>query len=247
MVLSRGNGKPFVFIHGLAANARQTYDIWLEEPTYTVYCPECPGHGTTPFDHEASFDAYADHIIRFMDDHAINDAVLGGISMGAGISLNIALRYPERTKALVLIRPAWSDRPDPDNLMILKTAAPFVRDGNRHGFDQISFVKSLQSDLPLAYASLMGIFQEQQEHLPDVLEGMVGDVPFSSIDRLQKVTKRTLVIGNDKDPLHPMFMAEETAGSLPDSAFSVVTSRYIDAKMHQRELNERIINFLSSI
>ena len=40
-------------------------------------------------------------------------AVVGGISMGAGMALNAATRYPERVAGLVLARPAWLDRPMP--------------------------------------------------------------------------------------------------------------------------------------
>src|ERR687889_604426 len=43
--------------------------------------------------------------------------------MGAGVALRFALAEPERVRGLVLIRPAWLDRPNPPNLAVFRMPA----------------------------------------------------------------------------------------------------------------------------
>ena len=52
-----------------------------------------------------SFDTFADHVVALMDHLGIERCHLGGLSMGSAIALNIALRYPDRFKKLILLRP----------------------------------------------------------------------------------------------------------------------------------------------
>jgi pimeloyl-ACP methyl ester carboxylesterase len=64
------------------------------------------GHGKTdlgPFE-KLTFNQFADDIIALLDHLMIKSAIIGGISMGAGVALNLAIRYPERLTALILIR-----------------------------------------------------------------------------------------------------------------------------------------------
>ncbi len=66
-------------------------------------------HGATQLGdpEKLRLDVFADDLVAFMDHLQIETAVLGGISMGAAVALQAALRHPERCVALVLCRPAW--------------------------------------------------------------------------------------------------------------------------------------------
>ncbi len=44
--------------------------------------------------------------------------MVGGISLGAAVAVNVALRHPGRVLGLVLVRPAWIDRPLPENVAL---------------------------------------------------------------------------------------------------------------------------------
>ena len=59
----------------------------------------------------ASFEVFADDVIALADHLGLVRFIIGGISLGAGTALNLAVRYPDRVAALVLCRPAWLDRP----------------------------------------------------------------------------------------------------------------------------------------
>ena len=65
----------------------------------------------------------ADDLVALLDHLEIERAVVGGISLGSAVAVNMALRYPERVRGLVLSRPAWIDRPLPENVRLYSMIA----------------------------------------------------------------------------------------------------------------------------
>ena len=63
-----------------------------------------------------AFATFASDLAAVMDAIGIESAVVAGVSMGAGVAARFALDHPDRVRALICIRPAWLDRPNPDNL-----------------------------------------------------------------------------------------------------------------------------------
>ncbi len=58
---------------------------------------DCRGHGrTVPLGnrHFLRFNSFSNDIINLLDHLNLPKVVMGGISMGAGIALNFAVRYP---------------------------------------------------------------------------------------------------------------------------------------------------------
>ena len=212
---------------------------------------DCPGHGDTPLrlGNPPSFNFYADEIIRLMSHLKIEKAIFGGISMGAGIAINIALRYPEKVAGLVLVRPAWLDKGNPENLMILKSAAKFIGKRNdRAKFEKNNEYQHIKGHLKSAATSIMGVFSDtQQTAIPMVLKSMVSDAPFKDMADLKKIKQPCLVFGNDDDPLHPFEMAKVIHQHIKSSHLEKVTSRYIGNRPHKEEVNEGVANFIKKI
>jgi len=113
------SGRPFVFQHGLGGDVSQPADIFPPPSGIRLLSLDCRGHGgTRPLGPagKLSFSSFADDLAALMDHLGLQRAVVGGISMGAGVALNLASRYPKRVVGLVLSRPAWLDSPRPKNL-----------------------------------------------------------------------------------------------------------------------------------
>lgn len=245
------SGIPLVFQHGLGSDIKQPIALLQAMPGIKLFSMECPGHGQSalPGGLTPSFNYYADTLVQLLDQKSIIEAVFGGISMGAGISLNIALRYPECVKALVLVRPAWLDQGTPNNLAILLQAAKWI--GQKNGlatFMQQNDFQAIQKVLPRAADSIVGVFEAtQRPEIPKVLVGMVQDRPFSHLGDLGKINKPTLIIGNDDDPLHPFEIAQIIHENIAGSRLEKVVSRYVDPQRHQHTIQDLISNFIQNL
>ena len=244
--LSKGEGAPLVFQHGLTANIKQTEALLGGVEDLHLLAIDCPGHGLSklPVGSKPTFDWYADEVLGFLNQEGIDQAIFGGISMGSGIAVNIALRYPERVKALILVRPAWLDYRDPENLGILLPAAQLR--GEVNGKERFKSLPEFNKLKPLAAAqSVLGVFApEQQPELAIVIECMVNDRPFESVGELKDITVPTLVIGNDDDPLHPISTAKKVQENPDNSLQKKVTSRYIENDLHGYQERNLIKNFI---
>jgi len=248
---SRGSGIPFIFQHGLGSNLEQPQSLLDQLTGIQLISTDCPGHGNSPLpnNQSPSFDYYAEEIIRLMDELKIKKSILGGISMGSGMALNIALKHPEKVSALVLVRPAWLDIPNPENLLILKKAATYI--GTPEGsleFKQQSVYKDIAAQLPLAARSIMGVFApSQRKEIPTVLDKMVGSCPIEKLENLKQINIPCLIIANEEDPLHPFDMAKTIHHNIPNSQLKKVVSRYVDNGQHKRVVNLLVQEFLDNV
>jgi len=77
---------------------------WLTRK-YQVILIDARGHGMTTApagDEHYSWEIMADDVNRLLEHLGIGRAIIGGLSMGGGVALSFALRYPQKVKALVL-------------------------------------------------------------------------------------------------------------------------------------------------
>lgn len=246
-----GQGPSFCFQHGLSANAAQSKGTVGALTDLQLVIADAPGHGSSPLaaDQAASFDYYGQEWLHLMDHLDIPKTIFGGISMGSGIAINLALRAPERMRALILIRPAWLAAGQPESLAILADAAPYLKKANGQAeFEARADFKAFQAAVPKAADSLLGVFgAHQRPELDKVLVNMVADQPFSNLEDLKKINCPCLIIANDSDPLHPVFMAEAIHDKIPHSQLALVHSKYLDQAQHAKELLELVQKFIQEL
>lgn len=102
--LHKENGRDvLILIHG----AGGSYLFWPPEIRHLsgggILAIDLPGHGESSGDCEDAIEAYAHTLLKFMDRLEIDQAVLGGHSMGGAIAQRMSLDYPERVKGLILV------------------------------------------------------------------------------------------------------------------------------------------------
>ena len=105
--LDYGSGTAMFWLHGLCGSSGEWGDTMSHfRDRFHVIAYDARGHGLS--EKPEIPDAYSqelmvDDLSAVMDGLDINQAIMGGHSMGAGVALNFALRYPERCLGLVLV------------------------------------------------------------------------------------------------------------------------------------------------
>lgn len=101
-----GSGPAVLLIHGFPLNRQmwQPQLLPLADAGYRVIAPDLRGFGASdaPLD-GYSMDGFADDLIALLDGLNIEQAVVGGMSMGGYILMNLLERYPQRVRAACFI------------------------------------------------------------------------------------------------------------------------------------------------
>ncbi|WP_406696131.1 alpha/beta hydrolase [Singulisphaera sp. Ch08] len=255
---SEGQGFPVVWQHGLGSDVDQTFA--LLEPGFENELSgfqfvgfDARGHGQTrPLGdpNKIGIAATADDLRDFLDARKIDRAVIGGISMGAAITLNFALRYPERTLGLIFSRPAWLDQPFPENLRIFTQISQYI---HKHGavkgleeFRATPEFESLVRESPDCAQVVVNHFEfPRAEECVVRLERIPHDAPSRDRNAWKTLSVPTLVLANQQDPIHPWKFAETLAEIIPGAELREVTPKSVDVDLHAEDVRRHIGEFLS--
>ena len=101
-----GSGEPLFLNHGASRNCQawNSHLPWLAKK-YKVIIHDARGHGLSSAprgERQNSWEILADDLNRLMEHLDIERAIIGGVSMGGGVSHTFALKYPRKVKALIL-------------------------------------------------------------------------------------------------------------------------------------------------
>lgn len=100
---SYGQGPALVILHGLFGSL----DNWvtharLLSETYSVYLYDARNHGRSPHVDAFNYEAMAEDLLDFLDEHGIYQTHLLGHSMGGKTVMTFAGMYPERIDKLIV-------------------------------------------------------------------------------------------------------------------------------------------------
>jgi pimeloyl-ACP methyl ester carboxylesterase len=103
-ILHGGKGPPFVYLHSSAGESSRWlpfHQRWAGQ--MEVFAPVHPGFvGSEGLEDIRSIEDLAFHYIELLDELGLGEVVLGGVSLGGWIAAEVAVRWPERVKALWL-------------------------------------------------------------------------------------------------------------------------------------------------
>ena len=248
----KGEGLPLCFLHGLGGSLEQAIHLLGSLPGLQLLSLDFRGHGQTAFEGDPSayqIPVFADDVLVLLDLLAIERVVLGGLSLGAAVSLNFAVRHPERVSGLILLRPAWLNHPFPVNLDQLVCIGRWIE---MHGLrkarslllEDARFKEVRQRSAGAAESLLGQLDRPLAARSYEALKRLPGSVPFHGWEELEAMDLPVLVIENDRDPLHPRNVGRQLAAGIPGAEVHRVTPRYVKPKQHDREVRELIAEFV---
>lgn len=252
---SSSHGRPLVFQHGLGGDTAQPFGLFRPPPGVRLLAFDARAHGRTrpvgPVD-RLCFQTFGEDLRAFLDHLGVERAVVGGISMGAALSLHFALRWPERVEALVLSRPAWLEAPYPWNVRMFSLISGLLR---KHGaaeglteFQQTPEYQEAREKWPDVATSFTTQFMGAgAEETALKLERIIRDSPHPDRAAWARLSMPVLVLGNRQDPIHPYEFATEMASAIPGARFEEITSKSVSIERHTADVQRALEAFLAGI
>jgi pimeloyl-ACP methyl ester carboxylesterase len=248
----QGAGVPFVFQHGLGADADQTFELVRPPEGFRLLTFDCRGHGETrPVgpDEGISVVQFTEDLRAFLDFLQIDRAVVGGISMGAEIALNFALHFPQRVLGLVLSRPAWLDESRQDNMQVFATIASYIRKyGAWEGAQRFQQTATYQEVLRLSpdnASSLLAQFTHPRaEETVAKLERIPVHAPRFTRRDWNRICVPTLVLVNRLDAIHPFEFGEVYVNAVPGASLVEVAAKSVNKEQHAADVQRALDDFL---
>jgi len=220
---SRDDDLCICLVHGAGGRDQDWPQAWrsVDDPTralgltpashvgdldqYPIYSIDLPGHGQSGGAGKKTVDGYADAVEGFIEALDLKRVVVVGHSMGAAITLLVAVRQNPRLAGVALIGSAA-------RLQV----APAILDGLQNDFEN-----TVDAIINYSWYKDTGAFfkeKARQRMLETGSKVVYGDyfacADFDLTDKLDKVQVPALLIASDNDRMVKMEESEATAKTL---------------------------------
>lgn len=242
--------RPIVLVHGLLLPRRHHYPLAnaLAERGNRVILIDLLGHGESERPGHSRYyrmELFARQIVALLDHLDIPEAVIGGTSLGANVTLEVAELAPDRTRAMFMEMPVLERAAPAAAVIFLPLTIAFAEAARPLG----------------AFAKLMRLVPRGLGLYPDIgLDLLSADpVPSAAVlhglltgrlaphpDERSKLDMPTLVVGHDRDILHPFSDVEALARELPNCEL-VRANSFFELRFPPNRLSDLIADFLDEV
>jgi pimeloyl-ACP methyl ester carboxylesterase len=241
--------RALILVHGLLMNRRMYERLGPEMAARgnRVICLDLLGHGRSdrPDDPRLySMTAFADQVRALLDHLRLDEAVVGGTSLGANVGLEFAAWHPQRAKALFVEMPVLENA-----LTAVAVIFTPILVALRFGAPVFRVVSQVTSRVPRSHYLVdivLDWVRQDPEPSADVLEGLIlGRTAPPQEDRM-RLENPALVIGHPADPLHPFNDADQLVEEMPNSRL-VNASSIVEWRINPERLNDELASFLDEV
>ena len=241
--------RPLILVHGLLMNRRMFDRLGpaMAERGNRVIAVDLLGHGRSERPTEMSqysMTFFARQVEALLDHLDLEDAVIGGTSLGANVTLELAYLEPKRVKGMMIEMPVL------DNAL-LAAAVIFtpIMIGLRFGEPLLKVVAAGARRIPRSNPLLdIGLdwFRQDPAASEAVLEGLfLGSSAPHHQFRVQ-MEQPALVIGHRADPLHPFSDAGMLAEELPHAGL-IEANSILEWRITPKRLDGELADFLEGV
>jgi len=217
--LTGGCGDPLVVIHGGGNGA----EGWLQNVTelgehYRIYVPDLPGFGhSQPTDGDHSMSEFVQFLEDFTHSLGLNRFHLVGHSIGGGIALHYALKFPYKIGKLVLV----------SSMCLGKEVALWIRVLSSFffwplGVAAVAILKAVKWLVNLVYAPFKFVnpLPQAKVNLGKSITTL-EEQATALMDQLSELIMPTLLVWGAKDSIVPVSHAYAAARLIPDCQLHV--------------------------
>lgn len=237
-----------VLLHGLLMSRRMHQPLAqaLAQRGNRVVTLDLLGHGESdrpPDMWRYSMSLFAEQVVALLDHLEAREAVVGGTSLGANVTLETASLAPGRVRGMLLEMPVL------DHALVAGATAftPLML--------ALTFAEPLMGTIAAAARRVphralpfwvdVGLDIIRQEPGPSaaVIQGVLfGRIAPNRRER-RRFTQPALVIGHHRDPVHPLTDAGMLVEELPDGRL-LEASTVLELRLRPERLTREIGNFL---
>jgi pimeloyl-ACP methyl ester carboxylesterase len=217
----------------------------LAERGHRVVCLDLLGHGDSDRPEEMwnySMTIFGRQALALLDHLELEQAVLGGTSLGANAALEAAVAAPERVTGLLVEMPVL------DNALLgcalaftpllvgLTFGAPFTRALSR-GARLVPRGTTHLGDMVLDWVS------QDPKPSASVLQGLFFGRAAPPRAERREMKHNTLVIGHYRDPIHPFSDSDMLVREMPNARL-VQASSVLELRLTPERLTNEIVVFV---
>lgn len=248
--VSCGEGdRVLVLAHGLLMN-HGMYARFAPEMAALgnrVVCIDLLGHGDSDAPAELSLysmTAFADQIEALLDHLEVDQAVVGGTSLGANVALEFGVAHPERARGLFVEMPVLDNA-----LVAVAMAFTPVLVGAQLGAPLLGLVAQAARRIPRSnYLVDIGLdwIRRDPRSSTRVLQGLLLGRTCPPRAEREAIEVPAVIVGHPSDPIHPFSDSDDLAREMPNGRL-VDANSIIEWRLSPARLNRELDRFLGEV
>jgi pimeloyl-ACP methyl ester carboxylesterase len=237
-----------VYVHGilLDAEVNRTVAAGLADQGFRVVLLDLLGHGRSdrpPYASAHRMDRYAEQVIGLLDHLGVADAVLGGVSLGANVSLFAAAAHPDRVRGVIAEMPVLENA-TPAAAMAFVPMLLVAHYGHRPVGALAQLVRRVPRTPFTPLNSVLNAVSSPPESLAAVLHGIIVGPVAPTREARAGLRPPVLVLGHSYDPVHAFSDADALADLAPRARL-VPTRSFLELRLFPRRLMRILGAFLT--
>ncbi|MSM41391.1 MAG: alpha/beta fold hydrolase [Geobacter sp.] len=246
-------GLPLLLIHGFPLCRRMWRPQFNKLPrsSYRVIAPDLRGFGESDApEGPYSMDIFADDMIALLDYLEIDQAVVGGMSMGGYVLFNLLERYPERLRGAIFIVTRCTADDESARERRLQLASDVRKFGPQvvaDAFESLLFAPASVTERPKLLEEVYGwMVANDSRGLAGGLLSMRERKDYSQM--LGSFRVPALAIGAAEDRAAPPATSTAIAAGIPGCRLSIIPETGHLANLEDvKAFNAPVLEFLASL
>ena len=237
-----------VLLHGLLLSQRMHEPLAraLAERGNRIVTLDLRGHGSSdrpPDMWRYGMGFFAQDVVALLDHLGVDEAVVGGTSLGANATLEVASLAPARLRGMVIEMPVLDNA-----LLACAVAFTPLMVALTFGEPVMKAVSRLtrlipQRGVPWAANVLLDTVRQDPAPSAAVLQGIFAGRTAPHRTERRTFTTPALVIGHHRDPVHPFSDAGLLAEELPNARL-LEASSILELRVAPERLTREIADFI---
>ncbi len=242
--------RPIVLIHGLLLPRTHHYPLAdaLAERGNRVILIDLLGHGESDQPKHSryySMELFGRQVVGLLDYLGIKEAAIGGTSLGANVSLEVAAHAPERCRGMFIEMPVLERAAPAGGVIFLPLTIAYAQAA---GF--FDYVAAAMRRVPRGTALYVDVLLDllSRDPVPSaaILHGLLtGRLAPHPSDR-EKIETPTLIMGHERDLLHPFSDAEALHRELRNSEL-IQANSFFELRFPPNRLSNLLCDFLDEV